>query len=228
MENAAKRSRILGGAFLFQFVTSFTSMAVFLPLATGVPGLSSQVDIGRTMVQLAANPTFVSLNILGELLTALGVLFLGALLWRQLRGTHEALAMTAFGLYVVEGTLLAVGRIILYALLVLSQQYVAAGNAVELETTGLLLYEAMSYGSTILNLLFCLGATIFYALLLRARTVPRLLSWWGLISVQGVFVGALMNLFDVNPPLFLFLAYVPFELVIGVWILVKGTPEENR
>jgi hypothetical protein len=75
---------------------------------------------------------------------------------------------------------------------------IAAGSPVSLEPTARMVYEVMSYSSKMFNLAFCLGATIFYALLFRARTVARPLSLRGLVSVQGVFAGVLLGLFGVN------------------------------
>lgn len=223
METSQRRSRLLGWAFVFQFVTSFTSMALFLPLATGVQGLAGgSPEIGRVMTSMASNSTFVYLNILGELLTAAGVIFLGALLCRELRKVYEGLALTAWGLYVVEAALLAVGRIVLYSLLLLSQEYVTTGSPPAMEPLGRMLYEGMTYTSTVFNFLFCLGGTIFYALLFRSALVPRALSLWGLVGVSGVLVGTTISLFDARPSVFFFLAYIPFELAIGVWILLRG------
>jgi hypothetical protein len=217
-----KKSRILGLAFLIQFVTSFMNGLVVLPMATGVQGFDLPESIGRTMATIAKNGGFIHLDILLELVTAAGVIFLGAMLYSAVRKQHEGLALTAFGLYVLEGTLIAVTKLGLFALLVVSQQFVAAGSPVSLEPMGRMVYEVMSYSSKMLNLAFCLGGTIFYALLFRARTVARPLSLWGLVTAQGVFAGVVMGLLGLQAPVFLYVPYIPFELVIAVWILVRG------
>jgi len=222
-----KKSRILGLAFLIQFVTSITTGLVVLPMATGVQGLGLLENIGQTMANIAKNAGLIHLDILLELVTAAGVIFLGAMLYSALRKQNEGLALTAFGLYVLEGALIAVTRLALFALLLLSQQFIAAGSPVSLEPTARMVYEVMSYSSKMFNLAFCLGGTIFYALLFRARTVAWPLSLWGLVSVQGVFAGVLIGLFGVKAPIFLFVLYIPFELVIAVWILIKGVKTET-
>jgi amino acid transporter len=86
--------------------------------------------------------------------------------------------------------------------------------------------DVMSYSSKMLNLAFCLGGTIFYALLYKARSVARPLSLWGLVSAQGVFAGVVLGLLGASAPVFLYVAYIPFELVIAVWILIKGVKKE--
>jgi hypothetical protein len=90
-----------------------------------------------------------------------------------------------------------------------------------------MVYEVMSYSSKMFNLAFCLGGTIFYALLFKARTVARPLSLWGLVSAQGVFAGVVLGLFGVQAPIFLYVLYIPFELVIAVWILIRGVNKET-
>jgi hypothetical protein len=227
MEATERRSRILGLAFLIQFVTSITSGVVVLPLATGIPGLGPLENIGQTMANIARNAGLIHLDILLGLVTAAGVIFLGAMLHSALRKQNEGLALTAFGLYVLEGALIAVTKLGLFALLVNSQQSIAAGSPVSLEPTARIIYDVMSYSTKMFNLAFCLGGTIFYALLLRARTVPWSLSLWGLVSAQGVFAGVLLGLFGVKAPILLYVLYIPFELVIAVWILIRGVKTET-
>jgi hypothetical protein len=136
--------------------------------------------------------------------------------------------LTAFGLYVMEGILVAVTKLGLLALLVLSRQFIAAGSPASLEPAARMVYDVMSYSSTMFNFAFCVGATIFYALLFRARTVARPLSLWGLVSAQGVFAGVLLGLFGIKAPVFLSVPYIPFELVIAIWILITGVKKANR
>jgi len=60
----------------------------------------------------------------------------------------------------------------------------------------------------------------------RTRFVPRWLGVWGLASVALVCAGTLLNVWDrdLQPPVVIYAAYVPFELVVGIWLLVKGSP----
>jgi len=76
-------SRILGLAFLLQFITSVSSGLFFRPLWL-VPD-----DIGATMLKIAENPNLLRANILVDMLTALGVIFLGALLFITPRKQNE-------------------------------------------------------------------------------------------------------------------------------------------
>jgi hypothetical protein len=220
MNSAGKTSRILGIAFLLQFVTSFSSGSFMKP-AWFVPG-----DIGATMLKIATNPLLFSANILFDMLTALGVIFLGAMLFLTLRHENEKMALTAMGFYFLEAALLAVSRSEAFSLLQISREYAASGQPANLLTMGNLAYASMDYvGSTLHMLVFCIGGILFYYLLDKARIVPRVLSLWGLITVPFLLVWTLLDIFGYQVPFFLYIPYVPFELVIGIWILIKGTKE---
>lgn len=217
MNTGNKTSRILGIAFLLQFVTSFSSGA-FLKPTWFVPG-----NMSDTLVKIANNPLLMRVNILLDVLTALGVTFLGAILFLTLRKQNEKIALTALGFYFLEVALLAASRIEAFSLLRISQEYVATGQSAYLLTMGNLAYESMDFvGNTLHMLVFCLGAILFYFLLYKSQVVPRWMSLWGLITVFPMVIGTITQIFGYTIPFVFYVPYAPFELVIGVWILVKG------
>jgi hypothetical protein len=221
MNVVGKRSRLLGIAFLFQFATSIVSGVVLKP-AWNVPG-----NISESMVKIASSPWLMRASILLDMLTALGIIFLGAMLFVTLRKQNGEAALVALGFYVLEAALLAVSRMEAFSLLRISQEYVTAGEPAFLETMGTLALESMDFAGVTLHMLaFCLGAILFYYLLDRARVVPRALSLWGLISVIPLLVGTILTMFGYEIPMYVYLPYIPFEFVVGVWILVKGAPEQ--
>jgi hypothetical protein len=223
MNTVNKTSKILGFAFLFQFVTSFSS-AIFLNSAWSVSG-----NIRETMLKMARQPLLVRGNILLDMLTALGVIFLGAVLFVTLRKQNEKIALTALGFYILEGALLAVSRMETFSLLRLSQEYVAAGQPANLLLMGQVALEAMDFvGSTLHMLAFCFGGILFYTLLYKSGAVPRLLSLWGLITIFPMLVGTLTQIFGSTIPFIFYVPYVPFELVIGVLILIKGIQDGSE
>jgi hypothetical protein len=218
--NTNRKTRILGLAFLLQVITSYSSGLFFRPL------WFVQDDITATMLKIAKNPNMLRVHILVDTLTALGVIFLGAILFTTLRRQNEKMALVGLGFYILEGALLAGSRIGSFSLLKLSQEYALTG-ASELLTFGTLSLEAADFvGDTLHVLAFCLGAILFYILLYRSKVVPNWLSLWGLITVIPVLAGTLTAIFDVHLPFIFFLPYFPFELVIAIWILVKGISEE--
>ena len=223
MNTTNNTSKVLGAAFLLQFVTSFSS-GMFLKQAWFVPG-----NIGETMLKIADNPWLMRANILVDMLTALGVTFLGVMLFITLRKQNEKIALTALGFYLLEVALLAASRMGAFSLLRISQEFAAAGQPAYLQTMGQVAYESMDFvGNTLHMLVFCPGGILFYYLLYKSSIVPHALSLWGLITVFPMLIGTVSQIFGYTLPFFLYAPYVPFEFVIGVWILIKGIKDSSE
>jgi len=223
MNTVSKTSRVLGIAFLLQFVTSFAS-AMFLRATWFVTG-----NMSETLIKIANNSLMLRVNILFDMLTALGVIFLGAILFITVRKQNEKMALTALGFYILEAALLAVSRIETFSLLRIGQEYVSAGQPAILQTFGNLAFDSMEFvGSTLHMLAFCLGAILFYYLLDKSRVVPRALSLWGLIAVFPMLIGTVSQIFGYTIPFIFYVPYVPFEFAIGVWILIKGIKDSSE
>ena len=223
MDTVNKTSRILGFAFLLQFVTSFAS-AMFLRATWFVAG-----NMSETLVKIANNSLMLRVTILFDMLTALGVIFLGAILFITVRKQNEKMALTALGFYILEAALLAVSRIETFSLLRIGQEYVSAGQPAMLQTFGNLAFDSMEFvGGTLHMLAFCLGGILFYFLLDKSRVVPRALSLWGLVTVFPILIGTLTQIFGYTIPFIFYVPYVPFELVIAIWILIKGTKDSSE
>lgn len=221
MNTVNKTSRILGLAFVLQFVTSILS-GTLLRQAWYVPG-----DINATLIKIANNPALLRVNIIVDTLTALGVIFLGSMLFITLRKQNEKMALTALGFYILEGALLAGSRLATFSLLGLSQAYAAEGHTADLLLPGQIAFDSMEFvGSSLHMLAFVPGGVMFYYLLDKARLVPRVLSLWGLIAVLPFVIGAPLAVMGYEVPMAVYVPYVPFELVIGIWILIKGIKGE--
>jgi len=200
MTTNQKTSRILGFAFLLQVVTSYSSGLFIRPL-----WLVSD-NISATMLKISENPNLLRVNILVDMLTALGVIFLGAMLFITLRKQDEKMALIALGFYILEGALLAASRIGIFSLLQLSQEFASTGQPESLLVLGNIALEGADYvGDTLHVLAFCLGAILFYVLLYKSKAVPRWLSLWGLITLIP-FGSDLNRHFRCASPIFLFLA----------------------
>lgn len=219
MNTTGRVSRILGLAFLFQFLTSFGN-GVFLKPLLIVPGNAPQ-----TMARIAQSPGLMRAHIFVDLLTALGVIFLGAALYVYLRKQNQILALTAFGCYVLEGAVIAVSKMEAFSLLTISQEYVTVGQPAYLLAMAGQALKSLDFAGSLLMLAFCPGGILFYFLLDKSGLVPRWLSLWGLIAVLPVSVATVLALLGASFPIFLAVPYIPFEFVIGVWILWKGVRE---
>jgi len=206
--------RILGVAFLVQAVTSLVS-GVILRAALIVPD-----NISETMIKIADHAGLLRANVFGEMITAMGVIFLGAVLFLTVRRQSEIMALVGFGFYLLEATLLAVSRISALSLLSISQEYAKVGHPISLQAVGNMALASMNSGYQLLMLPFCLGAILFYYLLYQSATIPRALSVWGLAAVSLALIGTVSALAGHELPFVVYLPYLPFEFVVGVWILI--------
>lgn len=68
-------------------------------------------------------------------------------------------------------------------------------------------------------------ATLFYYLFYKSGFIPRGLILFGLIAAPLAFIGSLFDLFGFDIPMVIYLPNLPFDLGIGVWLLVKGIEE---
>jgi hypothetical protein len=217
MNSVKNGSRILGIAFLLQFVSSVISGLV-LKDALIAPG-----DIVETMANIADKPWLMKTFILTDMVTSVGVIFLGVMLYVTLKKVNEAVALVGLGFYILEAALLAASRLSAFRLLRVSEGYVAAGKPAYMQTMGSLAAESMEFvGLSLHVLVFGLGAILFYYLLYQSRLIPRALSLWGLITVIPVFLATAAAIFGYELPAVSYLLYFPFEFVVGIWILFKG------
>jgi hypothetical protein len=134
----------------------------------------------------------------------------------------------ALGCFLAEAITLAVSKIGAYALIPLSQEFVEKGapEASYFQTLGDFFYYGFDrLGFDIHMLFFCFGGILWYYLFYISNYIPRVLSVWGVAAVCLVLITTLLKLYDrdfLPAAQILALPYVPYELVLGIWLIVKG------
>jgi len=210
--------RYVGAAFVAQFVTSIAAGVLSASMLSG--------DVTDVLAAAGADATRLRVVVVLELLTSVGIITLTSLLYVALRDTVRWVATVAFALWLAEATVLAVSMLGLYALLDLGGTIAGSGSAVSASdaAVGSFAVSLHEHAGDIGMLLFCVGALLWYSLFVRTRFVPRWLGVWGLASVVLVCLATLLNVWDpgLQPPFLLYAAYVPYELVVGIWLLVSG------
>jgi len=212
--------RLLGAAFLLQAIASAVSGLLLAPvdlLANSAPD-----DMGSTMADIAANEWQLRASILGEMVTAGGIIALGVLLFAVLRPHGRNVAAVALGLYLVEAALLAMREVLVFELWWTSDHVATQGESDALVTRGAALYESQAFAYSLHTLVFAAGATIFYVLFARSHILPKPLIMLGLIAAPLALASEAFVLFGVDVPLYLFLPNLPFELGAGLWLVLRG------
>jgi hypothetical protein len=208
--------RFIGAAFLFQALAS-AIVGLFLLEPLKVPG-----DIVATMTHFSNNALLVRAGILGEMVTVTALIILSVLLYLALKLQNRNIAFVALGLRLTEVALLAVSRILTFAFLSTSQAFVTEGSPAYLQTIGNILFETQNTAYSLNMIFFTLGGTLFYFLLFQSKYVPQALAIFGLIAAPLALIGTVIELFGFAVPLFVFIPNLPFEITIGLWLLIKG------
>lgn len=216
MNSDKNTPRLLGAAFLLQAVASLVASLILLePLIVSGNIIDSMTNIANNALQIRA-------SIVVEMLTVIGIIMIGVLMYVILKKQDMKIAIVAMGLYLVEAAILAVSRIATFALLLVSQESVIAGHPAYLQTLGSMFYESQQFGYDLHMLVFALGATLFYYVFYKSGYIPKVLNLLGLIAAPLALIGMPFVLFGYDVPIVIFILNLPFELGIGVWLMVKG------
>jgi hypothetical protein len=221
MNSDKNTPRLLGAAFLLQAVASIVSTLILTPLI--VPGniIDSMTNISNNALQMRA-------SIVGEMIAVIGIVMLGSLLFVILKKQNGKIALVALGLYLITAAIIAVSRIAAFSLLRISQESVIAGHPVYLQTLGNLFYELQDFGYFLHMLPYTIGATMFYYLFYKSGYIPRVLNLLGLIAAPLAFIGTLFDHLGYAVSMFVFFPNMPFDLAIGLWLVIKGISEGSE
>jgi hypothetical protein len=214
--------RLLGAAQLIVF--GFGMLGGLL-LTTAV-GSGSISDI---LVNISNNLARLRISNLAWLVVSVFIVVLGVLFYIVFSEEYKIIALVALGLFLAEAITLAVSKIGTYALIPLSQEFVEAGAPAPsyFQTLGDFFYYGFDrIGFDIHMLFFGLGGVLWYYLFYVSNYIPKVLSLWGLAAVCLVLITTLLVLINRDlkdsPVMVLALPYLPFELFLGVWLIVKG------
>ena len=210
--------RLLGAAFLFVFFASlFTNVLLASVIGSG--------NVSHDLASVANQLTQVRLSVLGQMLTSSGIVALAVLLYIVLRRVNRILALVALGWWLAEAITLALSQLGVLALIPLSLDFVRAGAPGEsfYQVLGQFRYYGMAkQGMTLHMWFYCIGGLLWYAMFFRSQYIPRVISLWGLVAVVVALGAAAFQIFGYAVPLWVSIPLAPFELAIGLWLLLKG------
>jgi hypothetical protein len=73
----------------------------------------------------------------------------------------------------------------------------------------------------ILEIVFSLGALMFYYLLFRSRLIPRWLSGWGIVAAIPYLAAGVITMFGTAPEILMAPMFLQ-EMVLAVWLIARG------
>lgn len=219
MNSDKNTPRFLGAAFLLVLVASILS-DVLLSTAIGSGGISDM------LVNISDNLTLMRIsNLVALAIQSTGIITLAVLLYIVLNKQNKIIALVALGWWLAEAITFAVSKIGAIALIPVSLEFVKAGapEASYYQTLGEFLYYSFDrMGYEIHMLFYCMGGIMWFYLFYRSRSIPRILAIWGIVAESVALIGSVFVWFNVQVNLVFFLQIAVLELVIGLWLVVKG------
>jgi hypothetical protein len=177
------------------------------------------------LANMAANKTQIQIAGLFVLVMGFALALVPMVIYPLLRKESEALAL---GYVIFRGALETIIYILLVTcwmfLVFLSQESVKTGamQASSFQALSTILLKGHHSITAISEIVFPLGALMFYFLLYRARLIPRWLSGWGFLGAI-LFLGAGIYYYltgtELEPVLMVLGVQ---EMVMAAWLIAKG------
>ena len=177
---------------------------------------------------MASHQTIVALSIISVLIMGLACAGISIAMYPVLKKYRPGMAMGAVGYRLMEGLLAILVATGTSAVLMISKQFATAdaSTALQFQTLANLILTVKDW---ILNgpLLICwiIGAALYYTIFYQFNLVPRWLSLWGLIGITLTFFSSIFVMISPNFGTLQTICSLPIlvqELVLAVWLLVKG------
>lgn len=190
----------------------------------------SILDAPVDLAQVSANANQLTLGAMFVLTMGLVLAMVPVVMYPILKNHNQVLAM---GYVVFRGAIETVTYLILaiswLSLVTLSQLYVQAGAPVAsgFQIAGSSLLSVGETSFTITEIIFPIGALMFYYVLYQSKLIPRWNSGWGLIAGVLYLAEGLLHIFDLVSPSSTIQTAMLFpmliqEMVMAVWLIVKG------
>ena len=215
-----------------------TGVLYFMATVFGVLGLViggevlSSISTGKPLAGVdvlslvAADASRLTWGAFLTLMMGISLVAMTVFLYPVMRKASKELAM---GMVLFRGALEGIFYFLttlsILTLVAVGNQYIATGaDLVVLQTMGKVLYQFENLKAPVSSIIFLIGATCIYLTFYRTRLIPRWLSVWGFIAVVTSMTAALLNFFHMDTGFGFYLEMVMFpqELVMAVWLIVKG------
>lgn len=214
-----KTATIVGVLFIVATAANLMSTSLTRSLVTAPDYLKT----------LSASGNQVLVGALFALIAALASASIAIALYPVLRRYNEGLALGSVGFRLIEGVLYIVDVIGLLSLLALSQAFVTSGSPGDayFQTISTLIQAGREWATYVLAVsAFSLGALMYYVVMYQSSLVPRWLAVWGGLGAAcslGAAVSILFGLVPYSlPMLALILPIAVQEMVLAIWLIVKG------
>jgi hypothetical protein len=215
-----------------------TGVLYFLGTVFGVVGVIIGGDVLTSIISgkplagvdilalAAANSSNLTIGAFFTFMMGISLVAMTVFLYPVLRKASKELAM---GMVLFRGSLEGIfyflSTLTILTLVSVGNEYIATGsNSAVLQSIGNILYQFENIKGPVSSIIFLIGGTFIYLAFYRTRLIPRWISIWGFIAVATTLAAALLKFFhlDTGIGFYLELVMLPQELVMAVWLIVKG------
>jgi hypothetical protein len=95
-----------------------------------------------------------------------------------------------------------------------------------------LFLQVRNAGLDVVLIFIGMGGTVFCYLFFASKYIPRILAIWGMITYLSMLTLALVSILSPSlPESVKMIFYAPgglFEVIIGLWLLIKGVNVEKK
>jgi len=219
--NSNRKNAIIVGV-LFIIATAF----VFIGKAFYEPILSSSDYLDNAF----PNRIIVIIGVLLEFICVLAMPLIPVFLFPILKKHNEALALGYVGFRFFEAVLYFNMEIKKLSLINVSHDYLnkVGMDASFFQNIGSSIQSENDWTFSIYVVVFTLGALMLYSVLYKSKLIPRFISAWGFISAVILLTGSVLIMVDIfnevslGLELILILPIAVNEMVLAVWLIVKG------
>jgi hypothetical protein len=219
--NSSKKTAIIVGILFIVATVSAIISVVFLEPILQDPNY---------IVRFSENEYKVIVGVLLDILGAGAFVGLAVIIYPILRKHNETIALGYVVARIIEAVPFIIANLSLLSLLTLSKEFI------QTPSPEVSLYKPAAAGLIAVydwaqllgpRIFASLAALPFYFLLYQSKLLPRWISIWGLIGAPLYLASGFLPLFGLVDPIspilvILFLPAAILEMVLAVWLIVKG------
>lgn len=214
MTTNKKTARIVGLLFLLATATYMTGSML----------IDTIVNAPDYLMNVYPNRVQIISGVLLQFVDAVAVVGIGVVMFPLLKRYNETIAVGYVATRILEFVFLIIGGIGSLLLITLSGEMREADavDAVQYQALGELLQTQIFLGYQIAMLTLGLGSVLACYLLYTSKLIPQTMSILGLIGYAALSIGAVLELFGFEVGLMLAIPGGLFELILPLWLIVKG------
>ncbi|UKN02273.1 DUF4386 domain-containing protein [Paracrocinitomix mangrovi] len=210
--------------------TRIAGLLILVGMICGIFSVAPAVDSLDYLTKASEESNQTIMAAIFQLILSLSYIGFAILIYSIIKDYSKSHAVGFMTFRVLAVSISVIGIILLLSTLRLSEMF--EENTLEDSTIFSTIGEVLKYTRDVINHIFmvfllCIGNIILYLLFYKTKILPRWMSVWGIgAAIWSIFASVLVliKVVDIITLEYLMLN-VPtaiFELLLGVWLLVKG------